>query len=54
MRACFALVDKEDKLSEPWRRVILRKVHKTMREVLDELGECVLDTIEQSVEKKVS
>jgi hypothetical protein len=45
MRVWFALVDKEDKL-DPWRRVILRKVRKTMWEVLDELGESVLYTIQ--------
>ena len=49
MRACFALVDKEDKdkLSGPWRHVILRKVCKTMCKVLDELGESVLYIIQQ-------
>ena len=30
MCACFALVDKEDKLSDPWRCAILRKMCKTM------------------------
>jgi len=51
MWACFALVDKEYKLSDPWRCVILRKVHKSMWEVLDELWESVFDTIKQSGEE---
>ncbi len=51
LRACFAIVDKEDTLSDPWRHIILRKFRKTMWEVLDEFGESVLDTIHLSGEE---
>jgi len=40
-------VDKESKLTDPWRRVIVRKVHKTLWEVLNEFGKIVLDTVTQ-------
>lgn len=52
VRACFALVDKEDDVS-PWRRIILRKIRNTMWEVLDEFGESVLDTVHQAGEEGI-
>ena len=42
---CFAVVDKENLLTDPWRRVLIRKVQKETWEVLDELGESVIDTV---------
>ena len=32
-------------LTDPWRRVILRKVRKSIWEVLDEFSESILDTV---------
>ena len=52
IRACFALVDKEDDLS-PGRRIILRKIRNTMWEVLDEFRESVLDTVYQAGEEGI-
>ncbi len=49
LRACFAIVDKENDFS-PCRRIILRKIRNTVREVLDEFGESVLDTVHQAGE----
>jgi len=45
LRNCFAIVDKEGQWMDPWRWVILRKVPKTVCEVLDEFGESVFDTV---------
>ena len=53
LRTCFAVVDKESKLTDPWRRVINRKVCKNLWEVLDEFGESVLDTVTQYEEKGI-
>ena len=53
LRSCFSIVDKESKLTDPWRRVILRKVRKSTWEVLDELGQSVLDTVPSSGDKGV-
>ena len=50
---CFAVVDKESKLTDPWRRVIIRKVRKNLWEVLDEFGKSVLDTVTQYGEKGI-
>jgi hypothetical protein len=41
----------ETKLTDPWKRFILRTVCKTMWEVLDEFGESILDTILNMGEK---
>ncbi len=35
LRTCFAVVDKENLLTDPWRRVLIRKVQKETWEVLD-------------------
>ena len=51
LRTCFSTVDKEDKLTDPWRHVIVWKVCKIMWEILDEFGESVLDTTRESGEK---
>ena len=53
LRICFSILDKESKLTDPWRRVILRKVRKSTWEVLDELGQSVLDTVPSSGDKGV-
>jgi hypothetical protein len=53
LHSCFAIIDKESKLTDPWRRVIIRKVRKTTWEVLDELGESVLDTVPSEGKKGV-
>ena len=50
---CFAVVDKESKLTDPWRRVIIRKVYKTLWEVHDEFDKSLLDTVCQYGEKGV-
>ncbi len=50
---CFAVVDKESKLTDPWRRVIIRKVCKNLWEVLDEFGKSVLDNVTQHGEKGI-
>ena len=47
------LLDKESKLTDPWRRVIVRKVGKNLWEVLDEFGKSVLDTVTQYGEKDI-
>jgi hypothetical protein len=43
IRSCFAVMDKESKMTDPWRRVILRRVRKQMWEILDEYGDTVLE-----------
>jgi hypothetical protein len=53
IRSCFSILDKETDLSDPWRRVILRRVRKTMWELLDEYGESVLDIVLHRGEKGV-
>lgn len=53
IRSCFAVMDKESDLSDPWRRVILRRVRKTMWELLDEYGESVLEIVLHRGEKGV-
>ena len=53
LHTCFSILDKESKLTDPWRRVIIRKVRKSTWEVLDELGESVLDTVPSAGEKGV-
>jgi hypothetical protein len=53
IRQCFSIVDKEASLTDPWRRVILRKVRKHIWELLDEFGESVLDTVMQHGDKGV-
>ena len=40
-------------MTDPWRRVIIRKVCKSTRIVLDELGESVLDTVPSAGENGV-
>ena len=51
--SCFSILDKETDLSDPWRRVVLRRVRKTMWELLDEYGESVLDIVLHRGEKGV-
>jgi hypothetical protein len=46
LRSCFAIVVKLHNVSDPWTRVIGRKVRKNTWEILDEFGESVLDTVE--------
>jgi hypothetical protein len=53
IRSCFVVMDKESNLSDPWRRVILRRVRKTMWELLDEYGESVLEIVLHRGEKGV-
>jgi hypothetical protein len=53
IHACFSILDKEATLTDPWRRVILRKVRKSIWEVLDEFSESVLDTVMQTGDKGV-
>ena len=48
LHSCFTLVVKMHKLSEPWRHVIARKVLKRSWEILDEFGETVLNTVEDT------
>lgn len=43
----LAIVDKESKLTDPWRRIMLRKVPKRTWAMLDEFGQSVLDTVVQ-------
>ena len=50
----FALVVKINKLSEPWKCVIARKVCKRTWEILDEFGESVLNTVKESGDTKIS
>ncbi len=40
-------------MTDPWRRVLIRKVRKEIWEVLEELGEIVIDTVESEGEKGV-
>jgi hypothetical protein len=47
------IVDNESNLTDPWKRIILKEVHKSMWEVLDEFGESVLDTVLQDGDKGV-
>jgi hypothetical protein len=54
LRSCFALVVKMHTLSEPWRRVIAKKVRKRTWELLDEFGETVLDTVDDIGDTKIS
>ena len=51
--ACFSILDKEATLTDPWRRVILRKVRKSIKEVFDEFSESELDTVIQTGDKGV-
>lgn len=50
---CFSVADKELSLTDPWRRVIVRKVQQSIWELLDEFGKSVLDTIMQNGDKGV-
>ena len=43
-----------DNLSESWRHVIARKVHKRTWEMLDEFGETVLDTVNDTGNTKLA
>ena len=52
IRSCFPIVDKEVALTDDWRRVIVRKVRKSMWEGLDEFDESVLDIILQKRGKR--
>ena len=54
LHSCFALVVKMHKLSEPWRHVIARKVLKRSWEILDEFGETVLETVEDTGDTKLT
>jgi len=40
------------KFSEPWKRVIARKVCKKTRELFDNFGETVIDTVKDTGETK--
>ena len=40
-------------MTDPWRRVISRKVQKNIWEVLDEFNESVLDTVVQTGDRGV-
>jgi hypothetical protein len=53
IRQCFSILDKESTMTDPWRRVILRKVRKSIWEVLDEFNESVLDTVVKTGDKGV-
>ena len=53
LHSCFAIVDKESKLTDPWRRGIIRKVHKATWEVLDKFGESVLETMGNHSDKGI-
>ena len=48
MHHSFAIVDKENKVDDPSRGIVLRKVRKRTWEVLDDFGESVLDTVEDT------
>ena len=48
IRQCFSILDKESTMTDPWRRVVIRKVRKSIWEVLDEFNESVLDTVVQT------
>jgi hypothetical protein len=54
LRSSFSIVVKMHNLSEPWTRVIARKVRKRSWEILDEFGESVLDTVEDSGDTRIS
>ena len=41
----------ESKLTDPWRRVVIRKVHKTIQEVLDQFGQ--LETMDNNGENGI-
>jgi hypothetical protein len=53
VRSCFAVMDREMTLADPWRRVILRRVRKQMWELLDEYGGSVLEIVLHRGEKGV-
>ena len=53
IRQCFSILDKESTVTDPWRRVIIRKVRNSIWEVLDEFNESVLDTVVQTGDKGV-
>ncbi len=53
IRQCFSILDKESTMTDPWRRVIIRKLRKSLWEVLDEFNESVLDTVVQTGDKGV-
>ena len=53
IRQCFSILDKESTMTDPWRRVVIRKVRKTTWEVLDEFNESVLETVFQTGDKGV-
>ncbi len=48
IRTCVSVLHHENETTGPVRRVVIRKVRKTTWEILDEFGESVMDTIEES------
>jgi len=50
IRTCVSVLHQENEMTGPVRRVVIRKVRKTTWEILDEFGESVLDTVEESGE----
>ena len=48
IRTCVSVTHQGNEMTGPVRRVVIRKVRKTTWEILDEFGESVLDTLEES------